>query len=79
MANIEDVDCIQANKYDESKCKKVIDNLYACCDRYYRENGYDPKPTACPKPDLLKVKIEQRKQDPNVDARLVKVKGSDST
>ncbi|CAN6661651.1 hypothetical protein TRVA0_033S01178 [Trichomonascus vanleenenianus] len=64
-------DCIQQNHYDESKCTRVIDELYACCKRYYDKNGDNPKPIACPKPDLLELKLKQRREGA-IDAKLVR-------
>ncbi|CCC70005.1 hypothetical protein NCAS_0D04240 [Naumovozyma castellii] len=48
------------NNYDESKCEKLIDSLYQCCFKFYKENGDDAKSPCCPKPNLLHLKMEQR-------------------
>uniref|UniRef100_A0A060SXR7 Cx9C motif-containing protein 4, mitochondrial n=1 Tax=Blastobotrys adeninivorans TaxID=409370 RepID=A0A060SXR7_BLAAD len=53
-------DCIQKNNYDETKCTKLVDALYRCCDNYYKNNGHETKPTACPMPDILARKMKDR-------------------
>ncbi|KAK9475690.1 hypothetical protein V1514DRAFT_339329 [Lipomyces japonicus] len=60
--------CLQRWRYDESKCTDAIDALYACCSNMYVQ---DPtaRAVACPRPDLLSLKIEQRSQQ-KVDAEL---------
>ncbi|EWC44360.1 hypothetical protein DRE_01186 [Drechslerella stenobrocha 248] len=55
--------CIQKNQFDESKCQGQIDALYACCAEFYRQKGADAKSVSCPKPNLLDLKIRQRKEE----------------
>ncbi|KAK6344458.1 Cx9C motif-containing protein 4, mitochondrial [Orbilia brochopaga] len=55
--------CIQKNNFDESKCQDQIDALYACCAEFYRRKGRDAKSVSCPKPNLLDLKIKQRKEE----------------
>ncbi|EPS42903.1 hypothetical protein H072_3132 [Dactylellina haptotyla CBS 200.50] len=56
-------DCIQKNRFDESKCQEQIDALYACCAEFYRLKGRDARSVSCPKPNLLDLKIKQRKEE----------------
>jgi Domain of unknown function (DUF1903). len=63
-------DCIQANGYNESKCTKVIDELYLCCRKFYETNGLDAKSVCCPKFNLLQLKLKQRELG-KIDAELV--------
>ncbi|KAJ6259524.1 hypothetical protein Dda_5161 [Drechslerella dactyloides] len=56
-------DCIQKNGFDESKCQQQIDALYACCAEFYRLRGRDARSVSCPKPNLLDLKIKQRKEE----------------
>lgn len=52
--------CLEKNGYNESKCTKVIDELYLCCKKFYDDNGGTELTTCCPKVLLLKLKLEQR-------------------
>ncbi|CAH2447394.1 hypothetical protein PP7435_CHR1-3281 [Komagataella phaffii CBS 7435] len=63
-------DCLKSNRYDESKCTKFIDELYACCSQFYKDNGEESRTVCCPNPSLLSLKIKQRQQEKK-DARLV--------
>ncbi|CDK28338.1 unnamed protein product [Kuraishia capsulata CBS 1993] len=65
-------DCLKKANYDESKCTKVIDQLYLCCTKFYAENGEEVRSPCCPTPKLLKFKIEQRKKEGDLDARLLR-------
>lgn len=53
-------DCLTKNGYDEAKCAKLVDALYACCQAFYERNGDNAATVSCPKPNLLRLKIEQR-------------------
>ncbi|RKU42684.1 Cx9C motif-containing protein 4, mitochondrial [Coniochaeta pulveracea] len=55
-------DCLTKNNYNEAKCDKLIDALYECCQAFYEKNGEQAKTVSCPKPDLLRLKIKQRKE-----------------
>ena len=55
-------DCLTKNGYNETKCAKLVDALYDCCQAFYERNGSDAKSVSCPKPDLLRLKIEQRRK-----------------
>ena len=55
-------DCLSKNGYKEERCQNVIDALYECCEAFYRKNGDGATSTSCPKPDLLRLKIKQRKE-----------------
>lgn len=49
--------------YQESRCEATINKLYECCEQMYRRDGEDARASACPKPDVLKLKLERaRKQ-----------------
>ncbi|AOW05911.1 Cx9C motif-containing protein 4, mitochondrial [Yarrowia lipolytica] len=63
-------DCLQRSGYNESKCTKLIDELYECCAKFYMSKGEDARSTSCPKPNLLKLKIQQR-ESKDVDAVLL--------
>ncbi|KAH6613973.1 hypothetical protein C7974DRAFT_321466 [Boeremia exigua] len=52
--------CIQKNNFNEEKCRKEVDALYACCNAFYKEKGDDARCVTCPKPDLLRIKLKQR-------------------
>ncbi|CCD26638.1 Cmc4p NDAI_0I00690 [Naumovozyma dairenensis CBS 421] len=54
------IDCVLKNNYDESKCAKLIDELYQCCSKFYKENSNEARSPCCPLPDLLDLKMEQR-------------------
>lgn len=62
--------CLKRFNYDESKCTKVIDQLYACCTQFYTNQGEDARSPCCPIPSLLELKIKQREQE-KVDAKLL--------
>ena len=55
-------DCLTRNSYDEGKCAKYVDMLYECCQAFYQKNGDDATSASCPKANLLRLKIEQRKK-----------------
>lgn len=63
-------DCLQANGYNESKCTKVIDELYKCCKQFYVDNGPDALSVCCPKFNLLQSKLKQRLLG-KIDAELI--------
>lgn len=63
-------DCLQQNGYNESKCTKAIDALYACCKQFYQDNGPEAQSLCCPKFKLLQLKLKQRQMGP-IDAKLV--------
>ncbi|OBA14004.1 uncharacterized protein OGAPODRAFT_103731 [Ogataea polymorpha] len=64
-------DCLKANNYNESRCTKLIDQLYECCTKFYEENGQDARSPCCPIPRLLALKVQQRTQE-KLDAELVR-------
>lgn len=66
-------DCIQKNNYNESKCSKLIDNLYLCCKKYYEQNGTDKQTTCCPKSNLLQLKLKQRELG-KIDAETIELR-----
>lgn len=55
-------DCLTKNNYNEARCDKLIDSLYECCQAFYEKNGDQAKTVSCPKPELLRLKIKQRKE-----------------
>ncbi|KAL5414123.1 hypothetical protein PMIN06_003980 [Paraphaeosphaeria minitans] len=55
--------CLQKSNYKEERCRKEVDALYECCNRFYQEKGEDASSVCCPKYDLLKLKIKQRSQE----------------
>ncbi|KMU80046.1 hypothetical protein CISG_07996 [Coccidioides immitis RMSCC 3703] len=52
-------DCLTKNSYQEERCRDQIIALYKCCDLFYQENGRDARTPSCPRPDLLKLKLQQ--------------------
>ena len=56
-------DCLTKNGYNEAKCAKFVDALYECCQAFYERNGDNATTVSCPKANLLRLKMEQRKKD----------------
>ncbi|KAK3334783.1 DUF1903-domain-containing protein [Neurospora tetraspora] len=54
--------CLTRNGFDESKCQKLVDALYECCNAFYEKNGDSASTVSCPKANLLRLKMEQRKK-----------------
>lgn len=54
--------CLTKHSYDEAKCQQQIDALYQCCAAFYTAMGDDARTAACPKPSLLRLKLEQQQQ-----------------
>lgn len=52
--------CLRSNNYNESRCDQVIDELYRCCAKFYKESDPKGMTPCCPKPDLLRIKMKQR-------------------
>ncbi|KAG2734079.1 hypothetical protein G9P44_003604 [Scheffersomyces stipitis] len=63
-------DCLSANGYNESRCTKLIDELYLCCKQFYEKNGAESTTVCCPKFKLLQLKLKQRELG-NIDAELI--------
>jgi hypothetical protein len=49
------------NGYNEARCTKLVDALYECCQAFYERNGDSAATASCPKANLLRLKMEQRK------------------
>ncbi|WPK25807.1 hypothetical protein PUMCH_003138 [Australozyma saopauloensis] len=62
--------CLQENGYNESKCTKVIDELYKCCREFYEKEGPEALSVCCPKFNLLQLKLKQRLMK-QIDAKLI--------
>ncbi|KAK0703825.1 DUF1903-domain-containing protein [Lasiosphaeria miniovina] len=54
--------CLTRNGFDEGKCTKFVDSLYECCQAFYANNGDHARSASCPKADLLRLRIEQRRE-----------------
>ena len=54
-------DCLTKNGYNQAKCEKLVDSLYECCQAFYQKQGDEASSVCCPKANLLKLKMEQRK------------------
>ncbi|KAI0388814.1 DUF1903-domain-containing protein [Xylariaceae sp. FL0594] len=54
-------DCLTKNGFNEARCEHLIDALYECCNAFYEKNGDDATTVSCPKPNLLRLKIKQRR------------------
>lgn len=52
-------DCLVKNSYQEDRCREQIIALYKCCNSFYQENGDQARTPSCPRPDLLKLKLQQ--------------------
>ncbi|KAK0618596.1 DUF1903-domain-containing protein, partial [Bombardia bombarda] len=57
------VHCLGRNGFDEAKCTKYVDALYECCQSFYEKKGDNATSVCCPKASLLRLKMEQRRQD----------------
>ncbi|GAB1311154.1 Cx9C motif-containing protein 4, mitochondrial [Madurella fahalii] len=55
-------DCLTKNGYNEAKCAKFVDALYECCQAFYERNGDNAVTVSCPKANLLRLKMEQRRK-----------------
>jgi hypothetical protein len=55
-------DCLTKNGYNEARCAKLVDALYECCQAFYEKNGDNAATASCPKPNLLRLKMEQRRK-----------------
>ncbi|KAF3075794.1 Cx9C motif-containing protein 4 [Trichoderma lentiforme] len=55
-------DCLTKNNYNEARCQNAIKALYECCDAFYQRYGDDATSPSCPKPKLLRLKIQQQKE-----------------
>lgn len=55
-------DCLTKNGYKQERCEKLVDALYECCQAFYQKQGDDASSVCCPKANLLKLKMEQRKR-----------------
>ncbi|VUC36197.1 unnamed protein product [Clonostachys rosea] len=53
--------CLTKNGYKEERCQSVIKALYQCCEVFYDRYGDDATSPSCPKPKLLRLKLEQLK------------------
>ncbi|KAF8445548.1 Cx9C motif-containing protein 4, mitochondrial [Terfezia claveryi] len=62
-ADIDSVDCLSKNQYNESKCSHLINALYECCAEFYKRRGKDAKSVCCPSESLLQLKISQRRKE----------------
>ncbi|KAI8690620.1 Cx9C motif-containing protein 4, mitochondrial [Fusarium sp. Ph1] len=56
-------DCLTRNGYNEDKCQAVIRQLYECCEVFYERYGEEASTVSCPKPYLLKLKMEQLREE----------------
>ena len=54
-------DCLTKNGYNAARCTKLVDALYECCQAFYERNGDSAVTASCPKANLLRLKMEQRK------------------
>ncbi|QGI58410.1 hypothetical protein CEK26_000535 [Fusarium fujikuroi] len=51
------------NGYNEAKCQTAIKRLYECCEAFYERYGEEASTVSCPKPNLLKLKIKQLREE----------------
>lgn len=46
--------------YNQEKCESLIDQLNECCKKYYKQNGSQVQPLACPTPEKLEQRMKSR-------------------
>lgn len=51
--------CLLKHDYDETRCRKAVEQLYKCCDAMYAEHGTAARSRCCPLPQLLRDKMRQ--------------------
>ncbi|ENH71889.1 Cx9C motif-containing protein 4, mitochondrial, partial [Fusarium oxysporum f. sp. cubense race 1] len=56
-------DCLTSNGYNEAKCRTAIKRLYECCEAFYERYGEDASTVSCPKPNLLRLKMKQLREE----------------
>ncbi|KAF4967626.1 hypothetical protein FZEAL_10510 [Fusarium zealandicum] len=56
-------DCLTRNGYNDARCQTVIKQLYECCEAFYERHGEDASTVSCPKPNLLKLKMKQLREE----------------
>ncbi|KAL6920159.1 hypothetical protein FSST1_004185 [Fusarium sambucinum] len=56
-------DCLTSNGYNEAKCQTAIKKLYECCEAFYERYGQEASTVSCPKPNLLKLKMNQLREE----------------
>ena len=56
-------DCLTSNGYNEAKCQNAIKRLYECCEAFYERYGEEASTVSCPKPNLLKLKMKQLREE----------------
>ncbi|KAI1010163.1 hypothetical protein LB504_012352 [Fusarium proliferatum] len=56
-------DCLTSNGYNEAKCQTAIKRLYECCEAFYERYGEEASTVSCPKPNLLKLKMNQLREE----------------
>lgn len=56
-------DCLTRNGYNEAKCQTAIRALYECCDVFYKRYGEEGSTPSCPKPNLLRLKMKQLREE----------------
>ncbi|KAH7017847.1 hypothetical protein EDB80DRAFT_706117 [Ilyonectria destructans] len=55
-------DCLTRNNYNDAKCQTAIKALYECCEVFYERNGDEGTTPCCPKPNLLRLKMQQLRE-----------------
>ncbi|KAI1043684.1 hypothetical protein LB505_003749 [Fusarium chuoi] len=55
--------CLTSNGYNEAKCQTAIKRLYECCEAFYERYGEKASTVSCPKPNLLKLKMKQLREE----------------
>ncbi|ROT40110.1 DUF1903-domain-containing protein [Sodiomyces alkalinus F11] len=55
--------CLSQNNYDETKCQSAVLALYQCCGAFYAHQGNTAATPSCPKPDLVRLKLNQIKTE----------------
>ncbi|KAH6895153.1 mature-T-cell-proliferation protein [Thelonectria olida] len=56
-------DCLTRNGYNEAKCQTAIKALYECCEAFYERYGDEGSTPSCPKPNLLRLKMKQLREE----------------
>ncbi|PWZ03686.1 DUF1903-domain-containing protein [Testicularia cyperi] len=55
--------CLQKSGYNQAKCEHLIDDLYRCCVRFYKQRGLKAEADSCPIPSVVERRIKRMEQE----------------
>ncbi|GAC74169.1 hypothetical protein PANT_10d00047 [Moesziomyces antarcticus T-34] len=55
--------CLQKSGFDQARCEHLIDDLYRCCAKFYRQRGTDAEADSCPIPSVVDRRIRRMEQE----------------